>query len=71
MEFGGSRRQGKALSTRLAIIEMARYGKRVILANSDGTFNCSLGPDGDLILTPVKPRCEITQAWLDETKPTP
>lgn len=59
--------RGKALSVRMALIEAVRYGRRVVMANADGVFRCSLGPDGDLMLTPIeKTGAEITMVWIDE-----
>ena len=59
--------RGKTLAVRMAVIEAVRYGRKVVMANREGVFNCSLGPDGDLMLTPVqKTGAEISMFWVDE-----
>lgn len=59
--------RGKTLAVRMAVIEAVRYGRKVVMANADGVFRCSLGPDGDLLLTPVqKTGVEISMFWVDE-----
>lgn len=64
--------RGKTLAVRMAVIEAVRYGRKVVMANADGVFRCSLGPDGDLMLTPIeKTGAEITMAWLEEYPQSP
>lgn len=59
--------RGKTLAVRMAVIEAVRYGRKVLMYKDGELQSCSLGPDGDLLLTPIKTKgAEITFVSIDE-----